>query len=232
MPPKQVLATNPSEDELTYTIEDQVIALAAVFQAASLVDRLAKTGSLSDESYQVLLDSLLKTDASNTLDIYGDRFSIQLGLRELVAVLGKKNERSKVEIVRYALTLLFLEGKLNKRKDLLNVISQRIAEIQSQNEQSERTEQAEQSDSIHRSQADITAAFASLYKDTISTFPQRIQVTGESKYLRIEENAEKIRTLLLAGIRAAVLWRQVGGRRWKLLFLRKSILNAATTLIV
>jgi len=43
--------------------------------------------------------------------------------------------------------------------------------------------------------------------------------------------ANKIRTLLLAGIRAAVLWRQMGGNRWQLLFSRKDIINDAKMLI-
>jgi high frequency lysogenization protein len=204
---------------LTHSTEDQVIALAAVFQSASLVDRLAKTGSVPEEPFQVLMESILKTDVDSTMEIYGDRFSLQPGLRDLTAVLDKKNDRSKVEIVRYSLTLLFLEGKLNKRTDMLSFMSQRITQIQAQTRHFE---------IIHPT---IIGAFASLYKDTISTFPQRIQVTGESKFLRIDENAEKIRALLLAGIRAAVLWRQVGGRRWKLLFMRRSILRAAKKMI-
>lgn len=205
---------------MSYSTEDQAIALAAVFQAANLVDRLAKTGSIPDEAFKVLLQSLLTINSDSTLDIYGDRYSIQYGLRELINVLGKKNERDKVEVVRYSLTLLYLEGKLNKRPDLLRVMSERLAQIQSQ---------ADHFSPIHPT---IIAAFASLYKDTVSTFPQRIQVTGESKFLKVDENADKIRALLLAGVRAAVLWRQVGGRRWKLLFMRKPILRAAKALVV
>jgi len=205
---------------LNYSTEDQAIALAAVFQAANLVDRLAKTGSIPDEPLKVLLQSLLSINSDSTMGIYGDRYSIQYGLRELINVLGKKNERDKVEVVRYSLTLLYLEGKLNKRPDLLEVMSERLARIQSQ------------ADHFNPTHPTIIAAFASLYKDTISTFPQRIQVTGESKFLKVDENADKIRALLLSGVRAAVLWRQVGGRRWKLLFMRKPILRAAKTLVV
>ena len=204
---------------MIHSTEDQVIALAAVFQSASLVDQLAKTGTTPEDPYRVMMESMLKTDADATMEIYGDRFSLQLGLRQLVAVIGKQNERSKVEIVRYALTLLFLEGKLNKRRDLLDIMAQRISQIQNQTRHFEPDHPT------------ITSAFAELYKDTISTFPQRIQVTGESKFLKIDENAKKIRALLLSGIRAAVLWRQVGGRRWKLLFTRRSILKTANDLL-
>ncbi|MEH6454630.1 MAG: DUF489 family protein, partial [Psychromonas sp.] len=35
----------------------------------------------------------------------------------------------------------------------------------------------------------------------------------------------KIRALLLAGVRAAVLWRQIGGKRRQLIFSRKAMLH-------
>jgi len=37
--------------------------------------------------------------------------------------------------------------------------------------------------------------------------------------------------LLLAGIRATLLWRQCGGSRWKLLFFRKKIQDEAKFLL-
>ncbi|MFC6673156.1 DUF489 family protein [Marinobacterium aestuariivivens] len=57
----------------------------------------------------------------------------------------------------------------------------------------------------------IVANIASLYQETISTFSFRINVGGDPRHLQNAENAAKIRALLLAGIRAAMLWRQVGG---------------------
>ena len=36
-----------------------------------------------------------------------------------------------------------------------------------------------------------------------------------------------IRALLLAGIRSAVLWRQLGGRRWRLVTQRQRLLQIA-----
>jgi high frequency lysogenization protein len=45
--------------------------------------------------------------------------------------------------------------------------------------------------------------------------------------LKDDENQHRIRALLLAGIRAAWLWRQVGGSRWRVLFGRTALLEAA-----
>ncbi len=69
-----------------------------------------------------------------------------------------------------------------------------------------------------------------MYADTISTFRMRIQVTGDPNVLQQEENAAKVRALLLAGIRSAVLWRQSGGRRWQLIFTRRKIIDNAKQL--
>lgn len=41
----------------------------------------------------------------------------------------------------------------------------------------------------------------------------------------------KIRALLLAGVRSAVLWRQVGGRRWQLFLWRNKFAKLAKKLI-
>ncbi len=44
------------------------------------------------------------------------------------------------------------------------------------------------------------------------------------RHLQQTDNAAKIRALLLAGIRSARLWRQLGGHRWQLIFSRRKLL--------
>jgi high frequency lysogenization protein len=56
-------------------------------------------------------------------------------------------------------------------------------------------------------------------------------VQGEPTYLADKARANQIRALLLAGIRAAVLWRQLGGRRWQLFISRRKILETAQQLL-
>ncbi|MDO6805406.1 DUF489 family protein, partial [Wenyingzhuangia sp. 1_MG-2023] len=65
---------------------------------------------------------------------------------------------------------------------------------------------------------------------TLSNLSFRIHVTGDPMHLQNEHTANKVRALLLSGIRAAILWRQVGGRRWHLLLRRKQYLNALAQL--
>jgi high frequency lysogenization protein len=50
-------------------------------------------------------------------------------------------------------------------------------------------------------------------------------VHGDMRFLQQPSNAAKIRALLLAGIRSARLWRQLGGHRWQLVFSRGKLLK-------
>jgi high frequency lysogenization protein len=77
----------------------------------------------------------------------------------------------------------------------------------------------------------VFAKISSLYKDTISTLQPKIVVQGERAYLSNDINANKVRALLFAGIRAAVLWRQCGGSRWHILFGRKKYLSECQYLL-
>src|SRR5690606_33083867 len=63
-----------------------------------------------------------------------------------------------------------------------------------------------------------------IYQQTISTLGKRIQVTGDPQLLQQEQVADRIRALLLAGVRLAWLWRQLGGRRWHLIVRRRALL--------
>jgi high frequency lysogenization protein len=77
----------------------------------------------------------------------------------------------------------------------------------------------------------LIASFASIYSDIISPLGTRIQVSGEPSILKQTHNQHKIRALLLSGIRAAVLWRQVGGKRRTILFNRNKMVNTAKELL-
>ena len=78
----------------------------------------------------------------------------------------------------------------------------------------------------------ITAALADLYTRTISDIGPKIMIQGEQTHLANPKNAAKIRTLLLAGIRAALLWRQAGGNRWKLLLERRKLQRQADAFLL
>jgi high frequency lysogenization protein len=56
-------------------------------------------------------------------------------------------------------------------------------------------------------------------------------VNGEHVHLTRKENADRIRALLLAGLRAAVLWRQSGGGRLLMLLRYKKLIAEAQRLL-
>jgi high frequency lysogenization protein len=200
--------------------QEQLIALGAVFEAAFLVDKIAKSGQINEAALGCMLGSLLIRDPQNTLEVFGgDDLNLRDGYRALVSALERDPAALQRDSLRYALALLGLERKLAKRDDLLTVIGTRLDQIQLQ---------VQHFGPIHEN---VIAASGSLYQDTLSTFSQRIQVQGDMRHLQQPSNASKIRAILLAGIRAARLWRQLGGSRWQLVFSRRKLLNQLHALL-
>ncbi|RMH85859.1 lysogenization regulator HflD [Pseudomonas sp. AOB-7] len=194
--------------------QEQLVALGAVFEAAVLADKIARTGQVSEASMSCMLGSLLVRDPKSTLDVYGgDDLNLRDGYRALASSLERNPAALQREPLRYALALLGLERQLDKRGDMLQVMGSRLDQIQ---------QQVEHFGLVHDN---VIAACGGLYQDTISTFRQRIQVHGDMRFLQQPSNAAKIRALLLAGIRSARLWRQLGGHRWQLVFSRGKLLK-------
>ena len=196
-------------------IQEQLVALGAVFEAAVLADKIARTGQISEASLGCMLGSLLVRDPKSTLDVYGgDDLNLRDGYRALISALERNPAALQREPLRYSLALVGLERQLDKRSDMLEVMGSRLDQIQ---------QQVEHFGLVHDN---VIAACGGLYQDTISTFRQRIQVHGDMRFLQQPNNAAKIRALLLAGIRSARLWRQLGGHRWQLVFSRGKLLKA------
>ena len=197
---------------------DRVLALAALFQAAALVKEIARTGVPEAEPYAASIHSVLQIDAADVETLFGSRQGLTKGLGVLAQQLGKRNAQRDLELTRYAVSLLFLERKLAKRTEMLQRVRDGIEAAASQ---------AEYFTELHDN---VIARLADIYSETISRLAPRILVTGESQHLENPTNANKIRALLLAGIRAAVLWRQLGGNRLRLLFTRRRLTAAAETM--
>jgi high frequency lysogenization protein len=192
------------------TLTNQTIALAGVAQVAVLIQQLATTGTCDQQAMEASIGSVLKIDSDGVADIYGGLGGLKLGFGQLNGqITGDK--ASNPEQARYAAAMVFLERKLSSRKDMLNTIQAGIVKAQAQ---------SEQFGLLH---GNVLANLGDLYHSTISTLQPRIMVNGEQEYLSRPDIANKIRALLLAGIRSALLWRQCGGSRWKFIFYRKKI---------
>lgn len=192
------------------TLTNQTIALAGIAQVAVLVQQLATTGTCDQQAMEASIGSVLKIDSDSIADIYGGLGGLKLGFEQLNGqITGDKAPNP--EQARYAAAIVFLERKLSDRKDMLNTIQTGIIKAQAQ---------SEQFGLLHDN---VLANLGDLYHSTISTLQPRIMVNGEQSYLSSHAIANKIRALLLAGIRSALLWKQCGGSRWKFIFYRKKI---------
>lgn len=204
-------------NNLNYS-QRQTLALAGVFQAAQLVHDLATRGLVDQHTFASSIGSILITDPETTADIYGgDFFNLRTGATTLRKVLLKDSSVAP-QVLHYAMGILVLNTKLAKNQPMLTAIGQRLDTVKSQ---------AMHFNPTHEN---VLAALAGLYQDTLSTLSYRIQVKGNPTILQQTGNADKVRSLLLAGIRSAMLWSQSGGKRWKLLFSRKRILQDLDTL--
>jgi high frequency lysogenization protein len=76
----------------------------------------------------------------------------------------------------------------------------------------------------------VIARFADIYHKTLSTLSPTIHVHGNPTFLQQSDNVNRIRALLLAGVRASILWQQKGGKRWHFIFKTNTIVNIATEL--
>jgi len=103
-----------------------------------------------------------------------------------------------------------LEKKLSHHPDMLDELAKRLDKIESQLE------------FFSLCHENTFTKLGHVYKETISTLGPKIIVSGEQPHLNNKLNASKVRALLLAGIRSAVLWRQCGGSRWQFIFGRKA----------
>ena len=115
--------------------------------------------------------------------------------------------------------LMHLQRKLSRRDDLMGAISEGIDRL---------TPDTTEADS---DEVELIAGLADLYKSTVSTLSPRLMVKGDENVLGNSSSQNMIRSLLLAAIRATVLWSQCGGSRIKLIFQRKAMIEQCSRLL-
>ncbi|CAN8140051.1 high frequency lysogenization protein HflD [Thiomicrorhabdus sp. 6S2-11] len=204
-----------------YTQQDKTLALTGIYQAAQLVYQLASSGEADEKALKASIDSLFINNPTNTLNVFGDDVdNLQTGVETLLAQMNGNvsvQERN-IEVTRYALSLMILAKKLRQGGDGLQKISNVLETAESQREHF---------GDMHEN---VIATIARAYSENVSIMTPRIMVNGHHQHLNNQRIANKIRALLLAGIRSALLWYQVGGSRWGLIWSRKKYLQNAKVL--
>ena len=196
-------------------LENQTLALAGMFQAATLVDELALHGNCEQSEFDCSFSSLFTIDAESTREALGDIGCLSRGFVALSDYLGGENRTPGRNIAYYLLSMLKLSTQLLRDEALAEKLLTGL-----------RTIDRNSSDFDLARQTRINK-IGGLYQECISGLSPRIIVRGEQSYLRNDDNAAKIRALLLAGIRAAVLWQQLGGNRWSLFWSRRKYVAIA-----
>lgn len=194
---------------------ERQLALAGVCQAAALVQSVARTGSADADAIEASISSILVTSPENPQQVYGSLPNLKIGFVTLLAQLDGESRHKDAEITRYVASMLSLERKLSKHSNALNDLGDRISHVQ---------RQLAHVDFEH---SQIMSSLASVYTDVVSPLAPKIQIAGNQQFLSLETNQHKVRALLLAGVRSAVLWRQMGGKRRQILFNKSQIVKAA-----
>ncbi len=198
--------------------QQQTLALAGVAQAARLVDQVSRTGSYPLEFLTPSIHSLFMFEAESVADVYGGVAGVKLGLNNLASLLASRQADENRDLARYLFAMLYLERKFATDPAMMSVVHSRLEHA------------SFRADHFAGHVNDICHSVSGIYQDTLSKLRFRIKVTGSAQHLENNRNADIIRALLLSGIRSAFLWRQLGGRRWKLIMQRKKLLHSCQQL--
>ena len=194
-------------------ITERTVALAGVIQACQQVQSLARTGEFTDADAQASLNSILILDALNTPAVYGGIAGVRSGLIALQSGLLNSANAESIELLRYVMSVLQLQSQLYRDEQKFSEFGLAIERLTS------------------FPQDERIMAYSKVYQDFVSTMRPQIIVQGEQDFLQRDEVPERIRSLLLAAFRSAVLWQQKGGSRFKILWQRTRMKNTAENLL-
>ena len=201
-------------------MKERTLALAGVFQATELVRQAANHGTWSGYAATSCLHSLFQMEAESTSDIYGGVARMKLGVETMLAVL--QGDGHYTDSLRYAVGLLQVEKKFRRNRKLQEMVGNRIEIISGEGIELD----------LHEREDLQAHEISDLYSGTVSTLSPRIVVNGKPQYLKNDRTVDWVRTLLMAGLRSATLWSQLGGGRFELMFGRKKIIREAETLMM
>ncbi|NEP04542.1 MAG: DUF489 family protein, partial [Okeania sp. SIO4D6] len=92
-------------------LDNQTLALAGVFQSATLVDKIAKTGQVDSELLENALQTILNLNPSSYEDVFKSRENLQTGLSVISISSCFAAFRRKARGLKYG--ILFSLGRLD-----------------------------------------------------------------------------------------------------------------------
>lgn len=199
-------------------MKDRVLALAGLLQSLKIVRQIANNGEAESHPLEAVIESVFRIDADSTEAVYGGTANLWPGLRLLVEQIDGSGSRDPA-LTRMAATVLHLERRISRDRSLLEAIGRGIDDI------------ARQRDHWGPRHPTVLARLGELYASTVSQVRPRVLVQGNPTYLGEPTVVAEIRAVLLASVRAAVLWRQVGGSYWDLFLRRRAMAETARSLL-
>lgn len=193
-------------------ISERVLALAGLAQALGQVRRIADTGQANAAVLDTALDSVFRIDASTPAAVYGGLANLRPGLMLLQDYFV--NRANDEHLPRLALAVLQLERRFVRDAAMTEKVLRGIHA------------QATAAGRLGSSHPDVIAALGSLYAETLSHLRPRVLVQGNPHYLGQPGVVAEVRAALLAAVRSAVLWRQLGGSYWDFLLHRRAMVDA------
>lgn len=198
-------------------MKDRVLALAGLLQAIKLVQQMANNGQSETQPLATCIDSLFRFDAESTEAVYGSAQELDSGLRRLIAQLDG-GDRDAAQ-TRMAMNVMGLERRFVASDAVVAAVQRTLGDIQRQR------------DHWGPTHPTVLSRLGELYAEQISPLGPRVLVQGNPVYLGQPDVVGEVRAALLAALRAAVLWRQVGGSYWDFLFSRKAMTETARSLL-
>ncbi len=198
--------------------EGAALGLAGAFQAAREALALARDGRCDEAVAAASISSVLRIDADDPAAVFGGIAAVRPGLEAVLACIEGR-ERDP-QLTRIVVTVLTLARKFGRHGAMQDAVSEGIAGV---------TRSADHLGPAHDT---VYERLGELYTQTFSTMRPRVMVQGNGLYLSQSRIVTRIRALLLAAVRSAVLWRQCGGNQWQLVWRRRRIADAARELLL
>lgn len=199
-----------------HTMDEKVInsclAFTAMCQCCELVTRISKNESVTLDDYKTVFEGIAIVDAEQASDIYPNRRGLRIGAEMYEDAL--RGQRKNTPMTNYLFAVINLSINLMRNKKALAELGQAINTL------------PQAFEFFALDDPKLHEKLALIYKDIISPIGPKVVILGDKQTLSDPAAQNLIRALLLAAVRATVLWRQVGGRRRQLIFGRKAQLTA------
>ena len=199
------------------TIDRQLYSLAALYQSCNAISRIAWEGKYDDEEFSPLIKSILDVNSDDPLSIYEEPTLLKSGFEFLKKQVIDDIFTRSSETRRYISSI----KNLVKRIDTSNIIDDQFRK------NIDRLNEIKREKTID----DLVLEIGQLYIDTFSKVEPRIVISGDNQYLKIDLNAARIRTALMAAIRSVYLWKSCNGSDFKFFLFKKRYIKRIREII-